>query len=186
VVTSGCTTLYVNQLPTISILASGPLALLPAQSVTLTAVVNPAGGSYQWFKNGVAIAGATGASLNNLTVDDIGSYTCRYTDLNGCVATSAAMIVSGQTSDNLYVYPNPNDGYFHVRFYNLINEEVTVSVYDALGQLIYRRKVITSATPYTDIEVDLGGRKAAGTKVVVLNNDSGRKVGAKKIIVNDR
>src|SRR5258705_3560110 len=90
-VTSGFATLFVNQLPMVSILASGPLALLPAQTVTLTAVVNPPGGTYQWFKNGVAIAGATGASLVDLTVSDQGAYSVRYTDLNGCVATSANM-----------------------------------------------------------------------------------------------
>jgi hypothetical protein len=65
VVTSGFATLYVNQLPTVSILASIPPVLLPNQSLTLTAVVNPVGGSYQWFKNGVAIAGATGGTLGH-------------------------------------------------------------------------------------------------------------------------
>jgi hypothetical protein len=185
VVTSGFATLFVNQLPTVSILASGPLSLLPPQSVTLTAIVNPGGGTYQWFKNGVAIPGATGASLAGLTVNDVGSYTVRYTDLNGCVAVSAAMVVSSQASDNLYVYPNPNDGHFHVRFYNQVGEEVTVHVYDAKGALIHSQKAVTT-TPYTDITLDLGGRNAAGTYLVVLRDASGRQVGAKKIIVYDR
>jgi hypothetical protein len=183
---SNVATLYVNPLPTISLLASGPLALLPAQSVTITAVVSPGGGSYQWFKDGIAIAGATGASLTGLTVDDIGSYTCRYTDLNGCVSTSSAMVVTGLPSGQFWVYPNPNDGLFHVRFYNQGGEEVTVIVYNALGQLIHRQKTITSPTPYTDIPVDLGGRNAAGTYIVELRDAGGRLVGAKKIIVYDR
>ena len=107
------------------------------------------------------------------------------TDLNGCVATSAAMVISSKASDNFYVYPNPNDGLFHVRFYNQIGEEVTVNVYDAKGALIYRQKAVTTI-PYTDITVDLGGRNAAGTYLVELRDASGRHVGAKRIIVYDR
>lgn len=184
VVTSGFATLYVNQLPTISLLASGPLALLPAQSVTLTAVVSPGGGTYQWFKNGVAIAGATGASLAGLTVDDIGAYRCRYTDLNGCIATSADMVVSGQTSDNLYVYPNPNNGHFHIRFYNQANEDATVRVFDMRGALVYQKKVVTTL-PYTDIDMDLTSSRIISTEtyLVEVRGSNGRLIGSKKIII---
>ena len=183
VVTSGFATLYVNALPTISLLASGPLALLPSQSVTLTAVVNPGGGTYQWFKNGVAIAGATGASLTGLTVDDIGAYRCRYTDLNGCVATSADMVVSGKVSEGLFIYPIPNDGFFHIRFYNQANEEATVRIFDMRGALVYQRKVPTTL-PYTDIIVDMRSRiTATETYVVEVRGSNGRLIGSKKIIV---
>ena len=183
VVTSGFGTLFVNQLPTVSILASGPLVLLPPQSVTLTAVVNPGGGTYQWFKNGVAIPGATSASLVGLTVSDIGTYRVRYTDLNGCVATSADMTVSGQVSDGLFIYPVPNDGHFHVRFYNQANEEVTVRVFDMRGALIYLKKV-TTTLPYTDIDVDMRNRiTATETYLVEVRGGDGRLIGARKIIV---
>ena len=183
VVTSGFATLYVNQLPTVSILVSGPLALLPAQSVTLTAVVNPGGGTYQWFKNGVAIAGATSASLVGLTVNDIGIYRVRYTDLNGCVVTSEEKLVSGQVSDGLFIYPVPNDGHFHVRFYNQANEEVTIRVFDMKGALVYLKKVTTNL-PYTDIDVDMRSRiQATETYLVEVRGAEGRLIGARKIIV---
>jgi hypothetical protein len=183
VVTSGVASLYVNQLPTVSILAAGPTALLPGQSVTLTAAVSPGGGSYQWFKNGVAIAGATGASLTGLTVDDIGSYTVRYTDLNGCVSTSAAMLVSGQVSNGLFIYPIPNDGHFHVRFYNQANEEATIRVFDMRGALVYLKKV-TTTLPYTDIDVEMRNRiTATEAYLVEVRGSNGRLIGAKKIIV---
>jgi hypothetical protein len=185
VVTSGFATLYVNQLPTISLVASGTLALLPGHSVNITTIVNPGGGSYQWFKNGIAIAGATGASLNGLTVDDIGSYTCRYTDLNGCVAISAAMVVSGQVSDGLFIYPNPNTGHFHIRVYNQSNEEITVRIFDMKGAMLYLKKVITAATPYTDIEVELMSDRitSSETYIVEVRGTGGRLIGSKKIIV---
>jgi hypothetical protein len=184
VITSGYATLYVNQLPSISLSASGPLALLPAQSVTLTAVVNPGGGSYQWFKNGIAIAGAMGGSLTGLTVDDIGAFRCRYTDLNGCVATSADMAVSGQVSDGLFIYPIPNNGHFHIRFYNQPNEEATVRIFDMKGSQLYVKKVITTL-PYTNIEVELMSDRITATEayLVEVRGNKGRLIGAKKIIV---
>jgi hypothetical protein len=182
IVTSGFATLYVNPLPMISLLASGPLALLPAQSLNLTAVVSPGGGSYQWFKNGVAIPGATGAALSGLTVNDIGSYTCRYTDLNGCVKLSEAKVVSGQPSDNIWVYPNPNTGNFHVRFFNSVNEQVTLNIFNLLGQKVYS-KPVTTGLNYTDIDVNVTNLPA-GDYIVNVINSAGKIVGSKKIGVN--
>ena len=181
IVTSGFGTLNVNQLPTVSLLASGPLALQPAQSVTLTAVVNPGGGTYQWFKNGVAIA-ATGSTLAGLTVDDIGSYTVRYTDLNGCVRTSAAMVISGQASDNIWVYPNPNLGIFQVRFFNTVSEPVNVNIFDFKGSKVYN-KAVTTNLPYTQIEVNITNLPA-GTYLIQVINSAGKIIGAKKVSVH--
>lgn len=182
IVTSGFATLYVNALPTVSILASRSPALLPGQLLTLTAVVSPGGGSYQWFKNGVAIAGATGSSLTNLTVSDIGSYTCTYTDLNGCVSTSAAMVVSGLVSDGLFIYPVPNNGQFHVRFYNQPGEEVTIRVFDMKGAFVYQQKEVTTLA-YTDIGVNITTDRiiATETYLVEVRGNNGRLIGAKKI-----
>ncbi len=178
VVTSGYASLYVNPLPTISLVASRPLALLPGQTLTFTAIANPGGGAYQWFKNGVAISGATGATLTNLTVDDMGSYTCRYTDINGCVATSAAMVVSGQPSDKLYVYPSPNVGKFQIRFFNATSEAVNVNIFNSLGQRVWT-KAIALGQSYSRIDVDISNL-ASDTYTVKVINSAGKVVGTKK------
>jgi hypothetical protein len=181
VVTSGFATLYVNQLPTISLLASGPLGLLPTQSLDLTAVVSPGGGSYQWFKDGVAIGGASGSTLTGLTVDDIGSYTCTYTDLNGCKKTSEAKVISGQASDRLWVYPVPNSGIFYIRFFNAVNEPVTVNIYSSSGQEVWS-KALTTGLAYTRIDVDISNLSSDNYTVKVINA-VGKEVGSKKIAV---
>ena len=182
VVTSAFATLYVNPLPTVSILASRPLALLPGQFLTLTAVVSPGGGTYQWFKNGVAIPGATGPSLVDLTVDNAGTYTVRYTDLNGCVSTSAAMTVTGEPSCKMWVYENPNRGIFQVRFFNAVNEPVTVNIYNSAGAKVYSRAV-TTGLAFTRIDVDISN-EAAGVYVVEIINSTGKRgcVGPKKFV----
>ncbi len=184
---SNFATLYVNPLPTINLTTSIPPALLPTQVLTITATTAPGGGSYVWFKNGVVIPGATGNTLAGLTVSDIGTYRVVYTDGNGCVATSANVDITGQPSDNLYVYPVPNQGVFNVRFYNQANEQVTVRVFDAKGAEVYSRKVLTTI-PYTTINVDLSTNQplANGTYVVDVRGADGRLMGSRKIIVYNR
>lgn len=178
VVTSGYATLYVNPLPTISLLASRPLALLPGQTLTLTAVVSPGGGTYVWKKNGAVMAGASASSLAGLTVDDIGSYTCTYTDLNGCVKVSDAMVVTGQASDKLWLYPAPNNGMFQIRFYNAVNEAVTVNIFNSIGEKVWT-KALTTGLNYTKIDVNISTLQS-DTYTVEVMNSAGKKVGAKK------
>ncbi|MFN8289756.1 MAG: HYR domain-containing protein [Chitinophagaceae bacterium] len=184
VVISAVATLYINPLPTVSLVTSIPPSLLPSQSLTITANVSPAGGSFVWRKDGNVI-GATGSSLSGLTVDDIGTYRVTYTDPNGCVSTSADVVVTGQASDKLWVYPNPNFGQFQVRFYNTPGENATVRVYDAKGAKVYERAVATGLA-YTQIDVELGNVTSAGMYVVELVNGAGKRVGAKKIDVRRR
>jgi hypothetical protein len=182
VVTSANASLYVNKLPDISIAASRIPILLPGESVNLVATVDPAGGSFVWLKNGVAVPGVTGGTLSGLTVDDIGSYKAVYTDLNGCVQTSNEITVSGAPSGNLYVFPNPNFGQFSVRFFNQVGESATVNVFDSKGALVYRRQMVTT-TAYTRLDIDLGPTLSSGVYIVEVVNSAGQRMGAKRVVV---
>ncbi|MEO7924520.1 MAG: HYR domain-containing protein [Chitinophagaceae bacterium] len=184
VVTSNYATLYVNRLPTLSIAASRIPILLPGEFVNLVATVDPTGGTFQWFKDGSAtpIPGVSGNTLSGLSVDDIGSYRVRYTDLNGCVSLSNEIVVSGAPSGNLYVFPNPNFGQFSVRFFNQVGETATLSVFDAKGARVYQRQMITT-TAYTKLDIDLGPTVSSGVYLVEVVNGSGKSLGGKRIIV---
>ena len=172
-----------NPLPTISLLASRPLALVPGNQLTLTAVVSPGGGTYQWKKNGSNYTGpgATSSTLSNLTVDDIGIYTCTYTDGNGCSKTSDAMVVTGEPSDKIWLYPNPNFGVFQVRFFNSNNEAVNVGIFNSVGQQVWT-KAVTTGLAYSKIDVDISNLSSGEYNVVVFNS-AGKRVGVKKFVV---
>jgi len=89
--------------------------------------------TYQWYKNTIAIAGATTSMVHHL---GIGSYSVRVTDVNGCQSVSPAYVLtyvppapppgSGIRSaadegvkmindaDNIKIYPNPAQNMVHV------------------------------------------------------------------------
>ncbi len=182
IVNSSAATLFVNPLPSISLNASSPPSLLPNQTTTITATVNPTGGNFVWSLNGNAIAGVTGLVLGPLGVDNIGIYKTVYTDLNGCVVTSSAITVSGQAGDILWVYPNPNQGLFQVRYFNQQNETLSLSIYNVAGQRVMQ-KSFTTTTAYTKIDIDLGNNFSEGIYIVEVINAAGRRVGAKQVIV---
>jgi hypothetical protein len=183
-ITSNHATLYVNPNPTVTLTTNIPPAILPTQSVTITAVPSIPGGTYQWYKNGVLIAGATNPTLGPLTVADIGTYRVVYTAPTGCTGTSADLAVTGLATPNLYVYPNPNRGQFTIQFYNQANEEVTVRVFDSKGAQVYQRKVLTTI-PYTNIQIDLtnGRILTSGVYIVDVLDSGGRQIGTRRIIV---
>ncbi|MEO7983941.1 MAG: HYR domain-containing protein, partial [Bacteroidota bacterium] len=185
-ITSGLASLYVNPLPTISIAASTSPELLPTQTTNIIASVDPAGGIFAWFKNGTArVPTVTTGTLSGLTVDDAGVYKVIYTDLNGCVNTSGEVVISAAATERFYVAPNPNYGQFWVRYYNQVNEQLTLRVYDARGRVVHQQTA-SSNLPYTRINVDLRRSTPAGIYLVELRGAGGRRLGVKRIVVYDR
>ena len=72
-----------------SITISGNTNMCAGSTVNLSASVNNAGYSYQWYKNGVAITGETTAAL---TVNAAGSYYVKVTG-GACVTQSNTLVV---------------------------------------------------------------------------------------------
>ena len=183
VVNSAAATLFVNPLPSVTLLTSIPPALQPGQALNITSTVNPPGGTYAWFLNGQLLPTALGSSLTNLTVDNQGTYRLVYTDLNGCVGTSANLVISAFQSEKLWIYPNPNSGRFQIRFYNHVNEKITINVYDMKGARIHQQ-VETPSANYTRIDVNLGAGIPAGFYNVEVRGGNGALIGNKKIVVH--
>src|SRR4030095_16734915 len=64
--------------------------------------------TYQWSKNGAVLAGATNSSLtiNNASVDDIGSYTVAVANENGTVTSNPAAALTPVTAPGLTFQEN--------------------------------------------------------------------------------
>lgn len=180
-VTSTAATLFVNPLPVVTITVNSLSSITPGQSTTLNASAAPAGGTYVWRYNGTVISGATTPTLGPLSVDNTGSYTVVYTDLNGCAGTPASATITATPSEKLWVYPNPNSGRFQARFYNQLNEPATVRVINAAGQVV-KEVLVTTGMSYSRIDIDLGSN-APGIYIIKVFGQNGREIDVKRISV---
>jgi uncharacterized repeat protein (TIGR03803 family) len=78
-------------------------------ATTLTSSTAPAGGTYQWFNNGVVIKDAIS---QNYTTSETGAYSVRITVTGGCSATSDSIAViitaiESAKANELLAFPNP-------------------------------------------------------------------------------
>ena len=113
-----------------------------------TITSNNAVATYQWLDcdNGNAIiAGETSQSFLATTN---GNYAVELTE-NGCVDTTTCVVITTVgISDNLIteqvsIYPNPNQGIVNIDLGTLKN--ATVKVFNTTGQLIYKKENISSS-----------------------------------------
>ncbi len=176
-------TVIVNPSPTVTISSNITPPIIPGQVVTLTANVNPIGGSFAWYKDGNLIFGATGNTLTGITVTELGTYSVVYTDPNGCATTSAGFNVFSKPAPGLFIHPNPNNGDFRITFPNTVNEEATVSVYNSRGAIIYQQKFKTGTSSYSKVEVDLGAVPNNGILMAEIRNAKGVRIGSATVVI---
>lgn len=116
---------------------------LPTPTIGLTygnALYTGSYTTYQWYKNGVAISGAT-SSLYVYTSS--GSYTVKVTNGAGCTSTSAPYVVPHTTSitgqnvaNTITVSPNPTTGIVNINY----DEDCESIVTDLAGRVLKTTK----------------------------------------------
>ena len=130
----GCAAVLATATLTINALPVQPT--LTASGTVLTASAAP-GATYQFFLNGVAIAGATSATY---TATQNGSYTVVTTNAAGCASLPSAPLSvvltatrAGLVGAELTVFPNPTTGRLTVTMSGS-HSRARLAVYNALGQ----------------------------------------------------
>ena len=142
---------------------------------------SPAGvcGNYQWQKNGVNLPSATS---DQYTVLDSGVYRLLvFCSSVGAMTTIGDIVVKCVTTNlnensisNFKIYPNPVTDRIIIQQTNF--ENITVEIYNSIGQLFLTKKVDTAKE-----EIDLSFLEN-GAYYISLNN--GKGVARQKIIKN--
>ena len=173
--------LNVNQLPVVTI-SSSTLQLVPGQIATITATSLPAAAvppppAWSWTRNGITIAGAT-TNIVTANIDQQGAYQATVRDVNGCVNSSNIVTIGSEPSDKLWIYPNPNNGMFHVRLYysQTQAERRIVRIYNVLGQKVAEKSFDfdSNTSPYLDLDFDLSNFSAGTYVVKVVDKHTGK------------
>ena len=158
---------------------------------TFTAVVSGAGTSpsFQWYINGVPVAGATGHQYITDSLENGQIVTCKETSDYLCsepnVVTSGGFSVIvypagvnqvNNSINNFTLLPNPNSGSFTVRgTLNQAQEDVDIIVTDMLGQTVYK-KTTASKNGKVNEEITLSDSIASGIYLVSVTTVEGHVV----------
>jgi hypothetical protein len=127
--------------------------------------------TYSW-------TGPGGFSSSSQNINGLvgGLYSVTITDLNGCTTTLTDILVNSFVGldENIdiqfNVFPNPTNGLFNVALNREFEKEITLSVYDLCGRLIYK----TYETGNRKFEVDIID-KANGSYILKL------EIGSKQV-----
>ena len=168
-------------LPTVTIAAAPIDQVKPGTTTFITAGSVPSPVSYVWRFNGSVIQGAATKTIV-ADVNGIGKYNVTVTDINGCSNTSGDLTIAGLSDNWLYIYPNPNDGQFTVRWYSYWTyERFVITVMSASGQIV-AIKEFNSNTNYYPMQLDLRNLATGIYAIVVSDPYTGAKARGKVFI----
>ncbi|MGE0090153.1 MAG: T9SS type A sorting domain-containing protein [Bacteroidales bacterium] len=111
----------------------------PTVTLAGTTVTSSTATGYQWYKDGVIIAGATNQSYI-ATVN--GNYTVVVTNTHGCYSEPSdpvSVVISGIEDINpfsLKVFPNPMQAYTRIEYYLATTKQINITLYDVAGNSI--------------------------------------------------
>ncbi|MBK9248721.1 MAG: FG-GAP repeat protein [Ignavibacteria bacterium] len=138
-----------------------PKADRPAITQTIDTLTASLSTKYQWFKNGVAIVGATTQKIN-VNLYGKGTYTVTITNENNCSATSNPIFVIPVGVEEEYaeagfaVYPNPTQNSCTIQ--SLIENPTTVklTLNNLLGSKVYESSEIAQPGQFSkNIELNI-------------------------------
>jgi PKD repeat protein len=184
------TLLATNSLGTSSYTKTGYINVLSNPSIFITAsggVLTAVGSTaitWQWYKNGVLISGAT---TSTYTPTSSGNYTVTVTDAKGCSNTSAILPFVPNGINNAFrnagfeLYPNPSKGLITLKG-SLINnsKEVRFTLYNAMGQNVYS-ELITVGNASFSKELNLS-QLPKGLYEVRVQTDEATTISTKLIL----
>ncbi len=176
-------------------IASSPLDTFAdylGEVYTFTTETTFGGGStvYQWYLNGIAIPGATGATYTT-PVYASGYYHCVMTGFSPCninaIGTSDSIhiiqnfhpagVPTTAVSGNLSLFPNPSNGNITVRgtLDGYMNTELDVEINDVLGHVVYKGKA-ASQNGIVEQQIDLGNSMPEGTYLLRVSAEGYNQV----------
>jgi hypothetical protein len=168
----------------------GGLVTIAASDTLVAHVLN--GGTdptYQWYKNGIIIPGATAFELIENDFKDKDSVSCDVTTGSGSacegvighnwiileVAPTGVATIGAAISD-IKLTPNPNTGIFMVEGTIAVNnKDVTLQITNVIGQQVYNETVpVTGNKLHSRVSMDAG--LANGIYILHVITDAGSSV----------
>ena len=181
-----------NVVPVLTVTANPGTSVPAGTAITFTATVTATGTTpvYQWFRNGVAIAGAASSTYTTNVLVGGDLITVGVSNLGTCATpnslVSAPLRISGPAGiqavgngkgnwkESILLHPNPNRGRFTVSAdWGIIaaGERVQVTIVNALGQQVFREDVLLKEAQW-NLGIHLSEGVANGLYMLRLQRQS--------------
>lgn len=133
---------------------------------TLFASPTRPGATWQWYKDGQVIGGATD---NTFTASAFGNYTVAetYRTCNKISTSVSISPFSGNASDEIKIYPNPANAILYAQTKNADIIVKSVRIYDAAGKLLLTKQFSNSNLLQINVEV-----LSSGLYMIVFDTNS--------------
>ncbi len=175
-------------IPVVNITASNGLEIAPGETTYFTATVTKGGPTptYQWLKNGLAVAGATSNEYHPTTLVNNDSVTCvvwgtgdcSFFTFNSVKVKVTTGFVHTTTSDfDVTLVPNPNAGEFVVKgtLSASNNTPVSLEVTNMLGQTVFSNNV-TAVSGLLNERVQISNSLPDGMYMLNVRTETENKV----------
>lgn len=115
--------------------------------------------TYQWYRDGVAIPGATSQTY---TYSVGGNYQVMVSNVNSCTDHSDDFVVGSANSgigleenalSSLEVYPNPSNGIVNINLNDYRQERLSLKLVNIAGQVVYERSEQTTANGQLSLDL---------------------------------
>jgi hypothetical protein len=170
--------------PIVGVISASPYTrLFPGLTTSIGVANGPAAGNtYAWYRNGILLTGQTGNTVT-ANIDGLGNYTLKVTNTNGCIGTSNIVTIADSTEGKMFVYPNPSNGKFQVRFYSNNNDlkPRKMLIFNEAGTKVFSASFVMFGA-YTAMNVDLNN-VASGIYFIHLLDNDGKHVATEKVLI---
>ena len=185
---NGCeSALRLKMAATVSLVKSAPIDTAPVRKPSRPTITrlnetftSSSDRGNQWFRDGVAIPGATGKYL---TTREAGLYhvIVIQSNVNSAPSNSISILPEVKLTPVVLfnIYPNPNRGLFSIQIETTRDEAFSLEIFNSMGTLIWKQEEIKVNGSYTT-KVDLVGM-STGVFTVALKSKTTNIV--KKVII---
>ncbi|MFY7884135.1 MAG: PKD domain-containing protein, partial [Dolichospermum sp.] len=168
-------TVTVSPKPTVSFIAVGNTEILPTQTVLLKASASTNATGIRWYYNNVPI-GSMPLNQSTIGFNNLGKYQVEAITADGCTALSNIINVTAPVGysqstqgNNLRLYPNPATAVVNMYFDNPINEDATVRLVTATGQVL-QSKVVKFVNKFQPVQMYIANLRADVYTLEVVNS----------------
>lgn len=161
--------------PTVSLIALGKTELQPTQTVLLKATASANALGIRWYYNDLPI-GTFPGNQNLVGFSGVGKYQVDALTAEGCTArseviqvTSPTGLASASEGNNLRLYPNPATSFVNMYFDNPLNQDATVRLITATGQIL-QSKAVKFTNRFQPVQLYVANLRADVYAIEVINS----------------